>query len=315
MTEKKENSIWDKLGLIDYRIIYATFIILLATPVIYPLGLPMTVSQPVRSYYDAIVNLPPNSVILMHSFVDLSVWADTGPILIATWKIIWDIPQSKNISIIAYTSVNDGAIKMDDLLKGELKPPQWRIDSYGYTWMDIGYISLPNEPMLAAFAADFTAVSRDDHHIYDIGSEFAGSPLLDVPLAKWVASRRGDPNVLNAYDFDLYIYGSWGCTTPDMYVRQWWTTGSPSYELKALFMTIGNCIPNTVPYYGPNNAILGYVPGSAGAAALEILSGHLGKGAVMADMANLAGIGTVFFLVLGNLSYLGKKYFEKKEEE
>ena len=47
---------------------------------------------------------------------------------------------------------------------------------------------------------------------------------------------------------------------------------------------------------------------------LELLTGHLGEGAVMADLANLAGIGTVFFVALGNLAFLGRKYFSKKEE-
>lgn len=313
MAKQTQKSIWDKLGGLDYRIIYATFIILMIIPIVMPLGIPMKVSGPVQDYYNTIVNLPPNSVILMHSFVDLSVWADTGPILIATWKILWAIPQSKNIKIIAYTSLSDGAVKMDDLLKGELKPPQWRIDSYGTSWVDLGYISLPDEAMVASFAGNFVAVKPTDTHIYEIGKEYKGKNLMDIPICKEVAKLGADPNVLNAADFDLNIWGSWGCTDPDIRVRQFFVAGNPSYQLPLLFMTIGNCVPQTVPYYGADKPIKGYVPGSAGAAMLEKLIGVTGEGTIMADLGDLAGIATVFFLVLGNLSYFGKKYFEKKE--
>jgi len=313
MVEGKKESIWDKMGSIDYRIIYAVFIVMLSIPIFSPLGIPMKVSQPVQDYYNAIVNLPPDSAILVHSFVDLSVWADTGPILIATWKTIWDIAEEKNIKIIAYTSLSDGALKMSDLLLDEIKPPQWRADSYGETWVDLGYIPVVNEPVQASFAADITSVAATDGHIYDVGSEWVGTPLLDIPVVKDIAARGGDPNVINVYDFDLYIWGSWGCTSPDQWVRQFWTTGNPLYELPMVMMTIGNCVPNVMPYYGADKPILGFVPGSAGAAGLELLCGHKGEGIVMADIGDLAGIATVFFLILGNVSYWGKRLFEKEE--
>lgn len=313
MGEDTKKSIWDKIGLLDYRLIYALFIVLLSIPIFYPLGIPMKISEPVQSYYDAIVDLPPDSAVLVHSFVSLSVWADTGPILVATWKTLWDIAEEKNIQIIAYTSVSDGSLKMNDLLKDELLPPQWRIDSYGETWVDLGYIPVVNEPVQASFAADFASVAPTDIHIYDVGSEWVGTPLYDIPVVQDVAARGGDPNKLEAYDFDLYIWGSWGCTSPDQWVRQFWTTGNPAYELPMVMMTIGNCVPNVMPYYGPDKPIVGYVPGSAGAAGLELLCGHLGEGIVMADIGDLAGVGTVIVLLLGNLSYFGKKFFEKED--
>ena len=314
MDEEKKKSIWDKMGSLDYRLIYALFIVMLSIPIFYPLGIPMQVSGPVQDYYDAIVDLPPDSTILIHSWVSLSVWADTGPILVATWKTLWDIAEEKNIKIIAYTSVSDGALKMNDLIQGELKPPQWRIDSYGETWVDLGYIAIANEPIQASFAADFESVAPTDIHIYEIGSEWEGTPIYEIPVVQEVAARGGDPNKLEAYDFDLYIWGSWGCTSPDQWVRQWWTTGNPPYELPMVMMTIGNCVPNVMPYYGQGKPIVGYVPGSAGAAGLELLCGHLGEGIVMADIGDLAGVATVICLLLGNLSYFGKKYFEKEEE-
>jgi len=129
-----------------------------------------------------------------------------------------------------------------------------------------------------------------------------------------VAARKPPNDVLNAYDFDLFIWGSWTCTVPDTYVRQFWVTGNPPHALPQLFMTIGNCVPNTMPYWGLDKPIRGFIPGAAGAAELELLSGFPGEGIKMADLNDLGGVATMIFLVLENLSYLGKKYLEKKEE-
>ncbi|MBM3291309.1 hypothetical protein FJY84_01365 [Candidatus Bathyarchaeota archaeon] len=312
---KEQKNIWEKLGSLDYRLVYITFILLLAIPVVYPLGLPIEIQGNVRDYYDTIKNLPRGSVVLMHSFVDLSVWADTGPILIATWKMIYDEVVRNDLKIITYQSSVDGNAKMADLMKGELKPSQTMINNFGITWIDLGYIPVGSDATHAIMNADFTAMLPTIQHNLHFGTEWRGKPLLDVPILKEVAKRGGKPNILEAHDIDLLIIGYWGCTYPDTLVRQFWVAGDPAYEVTSVHMTIGNCVPNVVPYVGKNNPVTGYVAGSSQAAMLEILAGHLGEGAVMADLANLAGIGTVIFVVLGNLSYFGIKYFAKKEED
>jgi len=306
MSEQKveKKSIWDKIGNLDYRIIYVTFIVMLVIPVIQPLGIPMKIGPTTKDYYNAIMNLPAGSVILIEDFVSLSVWADTGPIMVATWKILWSIPEAKDITIIEYTAYSDGAIKMPDLMAGELKPPQWRENTYGETWVNLGYISGLTESGLAALAMDFKNMVLQDSK---------GTPIMDIPVIQEVAARGGDPNVLDAYDFDLFIWGSWTCTVPDTYVRQFWVTGNPAYALPMLFMTIGNCVPNAMPYYGADKPLKGFIPGAAGAAELELLSGFPGDGIKMADLNDLGGVATVFFLILGNLSYFGKRFLEKKE--
>jgi len=306
MAQKVEQkTMWDKLGSIDYRIIYAIFLVLMVIPVLSPLGIPMKVSPNTQTYYDNIMKLPKGSVILFHNWVSLDVWSDTGPILIVTFKMLWSIPQDKDITILMYQSTSDAAIKVHDLLNAECKPPKWRLDTYGKTWVDFGYqLVYYSELTMASTAADFKSIMAADYY---------GTPIMDIPVVKQVAARRGDPKVLNAYDFDLFIWGSWGCTDPDVYVRQWWTAGTPAYFLPQLFMTIGNCVPNAMPYVGADKPIRAYIPGSAGAAELELLTGFKGDGTKMADITDLGGIGTVVFFILGNIAFFGKKFLTKKE--
>jgi len=302
----EQKTIWDQLGMIDYRYIYAVFLVLLVIPVIQPVGIPMKIGPTTQIYYNTIMNLPKGSFILFHNWVSLDIWSDMGPIIIVTFKMLWSIPKDQDITIIMYQSTSDAAIKIHDLLKAECKPPQWRLDTYGQTWVDLGYqLVYASELTMAATAANFKAVVTKDYY---------GTEIEKIPAIQRVMKKAAPYDVLNAYDFDLMIWGSWGCTDPDVYVRQWWTAGSPPYALPQLFMTIGNCVPNAMPYYGKDKPIRAFIPGAAGAAELELLTGFKGDGMKMADITDLGGIGTVTFFILGNLAFLGKKFLTKKEE-
>lgn len=79
--------------------------------------------------------------------------------------------------------------------------------------------------------------------------------------------------------------------------------------------TIGNCVPNVVPYVGPDKPIRAFIPGAAGAAELEMITGLKGDGTKMADATDLGGVSTVILVVLGNIAYLGGRFLGKKKEE
>lgn len=307
--EVEEKSIWDKIGTIDYRIIYTTIIVLMIIPILNPLGIPVGVTPLTQDYYDTIMDLPDGSVILFHNWVSLSVWVDTGHILIATFNILWRIPQERDIKIICYQSGSDAYLKVHDILEVDtpegVKPPPWREETYGETWVDLGYVPGLGEAGRASLMMDFTNMVEEDYY---------ETPIMEIPVIQEAAKRAAPTDVLNAYDIDLMIWGSWGCTDPDAYVRTCWTQGSPPYHLPMLFMTIGNCVPNTMPYYGKDKPIVSFIPGTTGAAELEKLLDYHGDGTKMSDILNLGGIGTVIFLVLGNLAYFGKRFLEKKEE-
>lgn len=317
--EVEKKTIWDKVGGIDYRIIYVTFIILLVIPILSPIGIPMKVGAATKAYYDNIFDpslLPDGSFVLFHNWVSLSIWADMGPIIIVTFKMIWSLPPERDIKIISYQSDSDAYIKVHDLIgadpasytwdpEAEVCPPEWRQDTYGESWVDMGYVPGLTEAGYASMALDFTNMITRDYY---------ETPIMDIPIIQEAAKVAAPTDVLNAYDFELFIWGSWGCTSPDTMARVWWTQGSPAYHLPQLFMTIGNCVPNAMPYYGTTNCIRAYIPGAAGAAELELLTGYLGEGTKMADICDLGGVGTLFFLILGNIAYFGKRFLEKKEE-
>ena len=53
----EEKSIWDKIGTIDYRYVYITFIILLLIPILRPIGIPMKIGQVTIDYYLSLIHI------------------------------------------------------------------------------------------------------------------------------------------------------------------------------------------------------------------------------------------------------------------
>lgn len=302
----EEKSIWDKLGTIDYRLIYATFTILILIPLIMPIGIPVRVSSITEDYYNAIMNVPEGGVIMYRQSVSIDVWIDTGSMFINTFHILWSIPAEKGITIIMIQAGTDSLLKVHDLLAKECKPPpQWKLNE---NWFDLGYVPGLGDAGTVAFLRDFKNMAERDYY---------GTQIYEIPAVQKAANRAPPYDVVNGYDIDLLIWCSWGCTDPDWYVRQYWTSGTPPYHIPQLFQTIGNCVPNTMPYLGADRPIRAYLAGATGAAELESLTGYKSidaPGTMIADSLSLAGLATVGFMILGNLSYFGKRFLEKKKE-
>lgn len=316
---EEKKSFWDKLGSIDYRIVYTVFIVLLIIPVINPLNIPMKISPTTKAYYDNLMDpnfLPDGSVILVEQWVDPEVWDETSPIVKVTWKILWNIPKDRNITIITYTLSSDTADKMSELFQGELKPPQWRIDTYGETWVDFGY-NPPPAWDLCYMTENFGYRLAKDRHEYPIGQEYYGRYIMDIPVIQRVASRAPPTYVINAYDIDLFTWGSSVCSYLDSYIRMWWTGGSPAYHVPMLLMTIEKCTPNILPYYSNwIRPIRGFIAGIEGAAELELLSGFKGDALRRTDLKALGGVGILVLLIPGileNIVYFGKKLLKRAE--
>jgi hypothetical protein len=62
-------SLWDRLENIDSRIIYSLVFIVLAIPIIQPVGLPLKISPLTQEAYDIIDTMPPGSKVLYQVYI------------------------------------------------------------------------------------------------------------------------------------------------------------------------------------------------------------------------------------------------------
>ena len=119
-----------------YQIIWALCLIGMFIPLIRPLGLPVVVSEPVKDYYNSIVDLPEGSVIAVSFGASASLLDEQEAQFLATWKTIFE----QGHKVIFYCSTEDSPIVIRNEL--EVVVPE----SYGYTY-GTDYVILPYSPL------------------------------------------------------------------------------------------------------------------------------------------------------------------------
>jgi len=285
MSENKSVTFWEKLGTIDYRWLYALSLLFTIIPILHPLGLPVQVSEPTKGYCEAINKLPPGSVVAVSFGASLALLDEQEAQYLATWKILFE----RHMKVIFYSTYADSPLVLQKHLGSMVKP-----EDYGYTYGEdyvvLGYAPL-GESGEASFAQNIQGVYPKDQN---------GTPLGEIPMMKDIKDQSG---------IDLLIFMYTSCTDVEWPVRQWVVP----YHKPTIVATLGCCGPMAAPYYPTQ--IQGFLSGSGMGTELEVYSGNPGPGAMMSDAKNLGILPFLLFFILGNVSYLGKRYAWGKSKE
>ena len=273
-----------KLGNIDYRWLYVSSLLLTAIPLIYPIGLTVTLSQPVKDYYAAIQDLPEGSLIAVSFGGSAALLDEQEAQFLATWKTIFKLGHK----VLFYSTTEDGPMILLDHLGDKVKPEDYGY-TYGEDYVELGFSPL-GEPGEASFAANIRGVYPADRY---------GTPLDDLPMMKDINDYSG---------IDLLIFQYTACTSIEWVVRQW----SVPYQTNVIATTLGCCGPMAAPYYP--SQIEGFLSGSGAGTELEVLSGNPGPGAAMSDSKSIGILPQLLFIVLGNIAYFANKYSKEDEE-
>jgi len=260
-----------------YQIIWALCLIGMFIPLISPLGLPVTVSEPVKDYYNSIVELPEGSVIAVSFGASASLLDEQEAQFLATWKTIF----KNGYKVIFYCSTEDASIIINNEL-AEVVP-----ESFGYTYGE-DYVILPYSPLGEAGQAAFAQSIRS---IYS--TDINGDPLNSIPLMQDIDNHEG---------IDLLIYQYTSCTDIEWAVRQWVVP----YKTAVIATTLGCCGPMAAPYYPTQ--IQGFLSGSGAGTELEVVSGNPGPGAAMSDAKNLGILPFLAAIIWMNVKpFIGKE--------
>jgi len=260
-----------------YQIIWALCLIGMFIPLISPLGLPVTVSEPVKDYYNSIVELPEGSVIAVSFGASASLLDEQEAQFLATWKTIF----KNGYKVIFYCSTEDASIVINNEL-AEVVP-----ESFGYTYGE-DYVILPYSPLGEAGQAAFAQSIRS---IYS--TDINGDPLNSIPLMQDIDNHEG---------IDLLIYQYTSCTDIEWAVRQWVVP----YKTAVIATTLGCCGPMAAPYYPTQ--IQGFLSGSGAGTELEVVSGNPGPGAAMSDAKNLGILPFLAAIIWMNVKpFIGKE--------
>jgi hypothetical protein len=266
---------------IDRRIIFAMLFILMALPVLHPLGIPTVVSLETKKVFDLFEGLPAGSIVFFGSDAGGSGYPEVEPAMIVILKHLFKRPL--RIVIVAFDST-EGGVLAETVLTKVYKAGK----KYGVDWVNLGYIA-GEEVAKAAFAADIhKTVSRDNF----------GTPLNMLPLMNEVRSIK---------DFAGAITISTGISATEGYLRQW----AVPYKVKVMTAITAACIPTMYPHYqaGILYAMMG---GMKGAGEYELLAKELGKGIASSDALSTSMVALVILVLLANVGYMLKPKMKRE---
>jgi len=281
---KDNTSFLEKLGTVDYRIIYLLMTLLVALPLAYPVGLPQTVSPNVVAYVNKLNSLKSGDVVLVSFSGYMTMLPDVEPIYIATWKML----SQKNVKLILLmTHVDSPAVIRQEFAKTGYD--KVKVEGVDYTIMP--YLDMSSDAAIISFTENMRSLFAKD---------IRGIPLDDIPMMK---------NVNKATDLALYINDG-----PEVATRRYTL---PYGVGQVCWGTATNILPFVPPFYDPvNGPVYGYVGGASQGAQMEtVLIGlnpsqtafFAGEGTKTNDAKNLGVIGLVVIVAVGNLSMLAKK--------
>jgi len=254
------------------RTIFVLYFILIAYPMLSPMGLPIPIGEPTIESYELLENVPEGGVIVIVSDEGFPSWAELGPGEIAVYRHAFKKVREDDCKIVLLTSyVVDGQILTERCLSN--------VDltglEYGKHWVQLGYIP-GYEAVLSAMMDDLKGIAPIDQF---------GTPTKDIPMLE-------DINSIDDYD---YLYAC-TFTAMDVYIRQWGEKAL-ARGVPIIINMLSGTVPLAMPYYraGTMTSYLNSVTAGSG---YEKLIGRPGMGAALMDAqstAHLLGIAVILF--------------------
>jgi len=263
---------------LDRRWIFALMGALVMIPLLFPIGLKLTVSRPVQMFVDAIDRIPDGSTVLMSCDYDPASRPELVPMTQTALRQLWD----KGCKVVVTVLWPGGSGIVDQTLRGVAAEPPYRGKKYGSDWVNLGYkagnesvMVLMGQGITGAFPADYTGHSTSDYQA--------------LPIMK---------NVRDYSSFPLLVNISAGYPG----TKEWVQQVNSRFHLPM----VSGCTAVSTPEYYPylqSGQLRGLLGGMAGAAEYELARHeHRGPATRGMDAQSLAHVFVAFCIVLGNLA-------------
>ena len=267
---------------LDRRWIFVLMGTLVLLPLLFPIGLKLTVSRPVQMFSDAIDALPNGCTVLMSCDYDPASRPELVPMTQTALRQLWD----KNIKVVVTVLWPGGSGIVDQTLRGVAAEPAYRNKKYGVDWVNLGYKSgneavmvLMGQGIASAFPMDYTSHPTTDY--------------VALPIMRNVRDYSSFPMLVN-------ISAGYPGT------KEWVQQVNSRFHLPM----VSGCTAVSTPEYYPylqSGQLRGLLGGMAGAAEYELARREQGGPARRGmDAQSLAHLFVAFCIVLGNLVQRGR---------
>jgi hypothetical protein len=262
---------------LDRRWIFVLMGTLVLVPLIFPIGLKLTVSRPVQMFADAIDHIPDGSTVLMSCDYDPASRPELVPMTQTALRQLWD----KNCKIVVTVLWPGGPGVVDQTIRGVAAEPAYQSKKYGVDWVNLGYKS-GNEAVMVLMGQGIASAFPIDYNNHPTNDYEA------LPIMKRVRDYSSFPLLVN-------ISAGYPGT------KEWVQQVNSRFHLPM----VSGCTAVSTPEYYPylqSGQLRGLLGGMAGAAEYE-LARHERKGPASRgmDAQSLAHVFVAFCIVLGNL--------------
>lgn len=267
-------AILEKLGRFDRRYIFILISLTVIVPLIFPIGMQITITPEVQSIYDYMDKLPEGSPVLVALDFDPAAQAELYPMSLAVLRHAY----SKKLRVIGMTMWLSGATLGDKIMREASEGLAEKDKDYTY----LGYI-----------VGGGLAVMRMGEDINKVfNTDYNAKPISEIPVMKGIKNYK---------DISLIIDLAAGAT-PEIWIVY---AGTPH----KVPVAIGVTAVSAVGYYPflNSNQIIGLVGGMKGAAEYERLIDHRGAATGGMDSQSITHIVIILLIVIANISYFATR--------
>ena len=268
-----------KLEQIDRRVVYFLLLLVIAIPVLHPIGLPLTIGDNARTYAAQVAAIPDGATVLYEVGFTAGGLADLRSGAVATLRQL----AEKNVKVVFVSCYSEGPVLFPIIIKDSEFD---KVKKYGTDYAFLGFIA-GRETGMAALARDIRSVVPKDYY---------GTPLDQLPVMKGINGAK---------DFHTLFVITDGTDIIEGYIRQW----IAGYKVRALVIVLGPMGPSVEPFFPAQ--VQGLMYGSRMGAEYELILRKPGVGLSLMDAESAAHSMIIILIILGNLAYAYRRAAKK----
>jgi len=258
---------------IDRRIIFTLIFVAVVWPLLQPMSLPIDVSPPVQTLYDAIEAIPPGSIVMLGADYSPDTMPELQPMVDTFIRHAFE----RDLRIVV-ACLWPASPPLVETAIGPLAEEYGK--EYGTDYVNLGY--------MAGGIVTLLGMGASIPNTYP--SDYGGTPVGEIPLMQ---------EVENFDDIAFVMEVSAG--TPG--TREWVQQVQGRYRVALGSGTTAVGAPNFYPYI-QSGQLTGLLGGLKGAAEYETLVGCPGDATKGMDAQSVVHALVVAFILLGNVVYL-----------
>lgn len=255
---------------IDPRFIYLAVMLSIAIPILFPLGLPISISESSRQTYEAITAVPEGGYVIFS--VGVNYDAKGEMIYMLQDLIKHNLQLGNKVILLTFNEAQDSAIAEEAMLA--VMDDNGGV--YGENIVHLGFLA-GLEASMSTFATDVRAVVNVDYY---------GTPVDDLPIMD---------GLRNWEDMDLILMFAIGGDQPQGELRQFNTP----YGIPVSGGSVAGIYANIVPFIN-SGQLSGYLNGLKGTAEYELIMEQPGEAVLGMDAQSLMSLTVIVFIILGN---------------